>query len=131
MKSALALTTEAGVGPPRRKRPYYLAAVVLLAILALAATCMGLLVGLKLGKTDCKCNDSPMTCSVTGPVVAAIEQIKQTHCRNCLTSNRGAVRHSAKECREMGNKPGGPCKKCKKAGKPDAFHWAADCKLFG
>jgi hypothetical protein len=64
-------------------------------------------------------------------VVKAVEQVKNKYCRNCLTSNRGAVGHSTKECREMGNKPGGPCNKCKRAGKPDAFHWAADCKLFG
>jgi hypothetical protein len=59
-----------------------------------------------------------------------VDEICQKYCRNCLTSNRGAIKHSLAECREAGNKPVTGCKKCLANGKPNEMHWMKDCKIF-
>ena len=49
-------------------------------------------------------------------------------CRNCLYSNRGAVKHNFTTCKSLGNRCVLTCPKCKGAGRiKDDKHWAADC----
>ena len=50
-------------------------------------------------------------------------------CKNCLFGGKGVVKHSLKQCREMGNVCVLPCTKCTAAGrKTSLLHWIADCK---